>query len=67
MRSDIRSRTVEEGGLISGLENYMHFNPVKRVLAVHPQDWLWSGCSFYSRTGENLCVPNPEWELRVKV
>src|SRR6202050_316626 len=44
--------------------NYMHFNPVKRGLVVHPQDWLWSSCSFYSRTGTSLCAPNPEWKPR---
>ena len=46
--------------------NYMHFNPVKRGLVVHPQDWLWSSYGFYSRTGMSLCAPNPEWEARVK-
>jgi putative transposase len=27
--------------------NYMHLNPVKRGLVVHPRDWLWSSWSFY--------------------
>ncbi|MGA8869883.1 MAG: transposase, partial [Candidatus Acidiferrales bacterium] len=41
--------------------NYMHFNPVKRGLAAHPKDWLWSSYRFYS-TGElGVCPPNPEW------
>jgi len=31
--------------------NYMHFNPVKRGLVIHPKDWLWSSCAFYSRGG----------------
>ena len=44
--------------------NYMHFNPVKRGLVMHPKDWLWSSYSFYSRTGTSLCAPNPEWKPR---
>ena len=31
--------------------NYMHFNPVKRGLVIHPKDWLWSSYAFYSRGG----------------
>ena len=27
---------------------YMHLNPVKRGLVVHPKDWLWSSFSFYA-------------------
>ncbi|MGB8521987.1 MAG: hypothetical protein WCD43_03385, partial [Candidatus Acidiferrales bacterium] len=46
--------------------NSMHFNPVKRGLVVHAQDWLWSSCGFYSRTGTSLCAPNPEWLERMK-
>jgi putative transposase len=30
---------------------YMHTNPVKRELVVHPKDWPWSSYSFYSRQG----------------
>ncbi|MGH9761664.1 MAG: REP-associated tyrosine transposase [Blastocatellia bacterium] len=33
---------------------YMHFNPVKRGLAVHPKDWLWSSFAFYARSGSSL-------------
>jgi putative transposase len=27
--------------------NYMHANPVKRRLVVHPKDWAWSSWNFY--------------------
>jgi putative transposase len=41
--------------------NYMHFNPVKRGLAAHPKDWLWSSYLFYSTGERGVCPPNPEW------
>ena len=44
--------------------NYMHFNPVKRGLVTHPQDWLWSSYGFYTGGGTSLCAPNPEWKPR---
>jgi len=28
--------------------HYMHMNPVKRKLVVHPKDWPWSSFSFYA-------------------
>ena len=31
--------------------DYMHANPVKRNLVVHPKDWQWSSWSYYE-TGE---------------
>jgi putative transposase len=31
--------------------HYMHMNPVKRGLVVHPEDWVWSSCRYYL-TGE---------------
>ena len=34
--------------------NYMHNNPLKRGLVVHPKDWPWSSYSFYSGSGKTL-------------
>jgi putative transposase len=28
--------------------HYMHMNPVKRGLVLHPREWTWSSFSFYS-------------------
>jgi len=33
---------------------YMHGNPVKRKLVVHPKDWPWSSWSHYVKMGEGL-------------
>jgi putative transposase len=33
--------------------DYMHANPVKRKLVVHPKDWPWSSWSYYVK-GEGL-------------
>jgi len=40
--------------------NYMHANPVKRRLVVHPRDWPWSSWTFYER-GEGLMAMD-RWE-----
>jgi hypothetical protein len=46
--------------------NYMHFNPVKRGLAEHPKDWLWSSDLFYASGKANVCPPNPKWKPKEK-
>jgi len=33
---------------------YMHLNPIKRKLVLHPKDWPWSSFSFYSGQKEGL-------------
>jgi putative transposase len=33
---------------------YMHANPVKRKLVVHPKDWPWSSWSHYAKGEEGL-------------
>jgi len=33
---------------------YMHANPVKRKLAVHPKDWPWSSWSHYAKGQKGL-------------
>jgi putative transposase len=39
--------------------NYMHMNPVKRKLAVHPKQWVWSSFSFYSARKHGLVRIDP--------
>ena len=38
---------------------YMHLNPVKRGLVVHPRDWPWSSFSFYSNLKSGLIRVDP--------
>jgi putative transposase len=38
---------------------YMHLNPVKRGLALHPKEWPWSSFSFYSRRQPGLVPIDP--------
>jgi len=38
---------------------YTHFNPIKRGLVHHPNDWPWSSFSFYSGKRESLVDINP--------
>ncbi len=39
--------------------HYMHMNPVKRKLVVHPKDWPWSSFSFYARRDSGLVRIDP--------
>jgi putative transposase len=39
--------------------HYMHMNPVKRKLAVHPKDWPWSSFSFYAIKDPGLIRIDP--------
>jgi putative transposase len=43
------------------------WDPVKRGLARHPKDWLWSSYAFYWRGIANGCPPNPDWTLGSEV
>src|SRR5579862_9818273 len=38
---------------------YMHFNPVKRSLVVHPKDWPWSSFSYYANREPGLVPIDP--------
>ena len=38
---------------------YMHMNPLKRKLVVHPKDWPWSSFSFYAKTDSVLVRIDP--------
>jgi putative transposase len=39
--------------------HYMHMNPVKRRLVVHPKDWPWSSFSFYATRNQGLVRIDP--------
>ena len=39
--------------------HYMHMNPMKRGLVVHPKDWPWSSFSFYSKSKQDLIRIDP--------
>jgi putative transposase len=39
--------------MIEKLE-YMHLNPVKRGLVVHPKDWVWSSYLFYAKKARGV-------------
>jgi putative transposase len=39
--------------------HYMHMNPLKRKLVVHPKDWPWSSFSFYSNSKHGLIRVDP--------
>ncbi len=39
--------------------DYMHNNPVKRGLVLHPRDWPWSSFSFYNQKGQSLIGIDP--------
>jgi putative transposase len=39
--------------------NYMHANPVKRKLVLHPGDWPWSSWSHYAKGEEGLLRIDP--------
>jgi putative transposase len=38
---------------------YMHMNPMKRGLVVHPKNWPWSSFSFYSQSKQGLIRIDP--------
>ena len=38
---------------------YMHMNPVKRGLVLHPQNWPWSSFSFYAKREVGLVPIDP--------
>lgn len=39
--------------------NYMHANPVRRKLALHPRDWPWSSWSFHEKGEPGLIRIDP--------
>ena len=38
---------------------YMHLNPVKRGLVIHPKHWPWSSFSFYAKRESGLVRIDP--------
>ena len=39
--------------------HYMHMNPLKRKLVIHPRDWPWSSFSFYANKDSGLVRIDP--------
>ena len=39
--------------------HYMHMNPLKRKLVLHPKDWPWSSFLFYSNPKHGLIRVDP--------
>jgi putative transposase len=52
---------VWTGGKLTEKLDYMHLNPVKRKMVLHPKDWPWSSWSFYA-TGEQGLIGIDRWE-----
>jgi putative transposase len=52
---------VWTGGKLTEKLEYMHLNPVKRKLVLHPRDWPWSSWSFYT-TGEKGLIGIDRWD-----
>ena len=46
---------------------YMHANPVKRKLVMHPKDWPWSSWSYYAKGEQGLLRIDPLGESVSKV
>jgi hypothetical protein len=42
--------------------DYIHSNPVKRKLAVHPKDWPWSSWAYYARGEQGAIRIEPTGE-----
>jgi putative transposase len=55
---------VWSGEKITEKLNYMHMNPVRRELALHPKDWPWSSWSYYT-TGEKGLIAIDRWDESV--
>ena|ERR1700722_8218685 len=51
---------VWSGKKITEKLHYMHLNPVKRELVIHPRDWPWSSWSHYAN-GENGLIAIDRW------
>ena len=44
--------------------DYIHTNPVKRRLVVHPKDWPWSSWGFYATGEQGVVKIEPTGEER---
>ncbi len=45
--------------------NYMHANPVKRGLVMHPKDWPWSSWSHYAKGKDGVDCESTDWRRAV--
>ncbi len=52
---------VYTGRKITEKLNYMHLNPLKRNLVIHPKDWPWSSWSHYAIVDGGL-IPIDRWD-----
>jgi len=44
--------------------DYIHTNPVKRRLVMHPRDWPWSSWGFYATEEQGVVRVEPTGEER---
>jgi hypothetical protein len=44
--------------------DYIHTNPVKRKLVMHPKDWPWSSWAYYARGEQGVVMIEPTGEER---
>src|ERR1700730_9773384 len=44
--------------------DYIHTNPVKRKLVMHPKDWPWSSWAFYATGEQGVVKVEPTGEER---
>jgi putative transposase len=51
---------VWTGGKLTEKLEYIHMNPVKRKLVLHPKEWPWSSWSYYA-TGEQGLITIDPW------
>ena len=56
---------VWSGKKITEKLEYMHLNPVKRGLVVHPKDWIWSSWSHYANREKGL-IAIDRWDEPVE-
>jgi len=52
---------VWSGDKITEKLDYMHLNPMKRGLVVHPRDWPWSSWLYYT-TGVKGLIAIDRWD-----
>jgi len=55
---------VWSAGKLKEKLEYMHANPVKRKLVLHPKDWPWSSWSHYAKREEGLVRIDPVEEKK---
>jgi REP element-mobilizing transposase RayT len=59
LRLGARERNVWSQKKFAEKLHYMHMNPLKRKLVLHPKDWPWSSFLFYSNPKHGLIRVDP--------